>query len=197
MEGKARMRRELLGPTSILQDHDPSVVETALPDLPIVVLLHNCLLSQGSPFNLLSVSQVQASARNSVDFSVGAPTLTVVSRKGSKVIPLAIQDGLYGFRAEPLHPNDDRYRTLHRYHLTARTDALADSTHGCPALLPPALPVPTDFPTSRGIMSSHPPGAGSSRDNKNISPNAEDGERSRNADDLNGARMQGQERIRA
>ena len=89
-------------------------VVNALPDFPIVVLLHNCLLSQGSPFNLLSVSQFQAAAWNSVDFSVGAPALTVRSRKGSKTIPLTIQDGLYGFTAEPIHPNDDRYRLLHR-----------------------------------------------------------------------------------
>jgi hypothetical protein len=48
-------------------------IVTALPDLPIVLLLHNCLLSQGSPFNLLSVSQLQTSARNSEIFPLERP----------------------------------------------------------------------------------------------------------------------------
>ncbi len=48
-------------------------------DISVAGLIHDCLLSQGSPFNLLSVSQFQSSIRNSVDFAVGSPHLSVLS----------------------------------------------------------------------------------------------------------------------
>ena len=57
---------------------------------PIVGFVHDCLLSQGSPFNLLSVSQLQACARNSVDFSVGSPHLSAHSPTGQATIPLTM-----------------------------------------------------------------------------------------------------------
>ncbi len=60
----------------------------------VVVLLHNCLLFQGSPFNLLSVSQFQLSAQNTVDFSIDSPSLTVTSSHGCVGIPLLLDDGL-------------------------------------------------------------------------------------------------------
>ena len=69
-------------------------VLTASQDLPIVALIHDCLLSQGSPFNLLSVSQLQAAGLNSVNFSVGAPALSIWSRRATTTIPLFVQDGL-------------------------------------------------------------------------------------------------------
>ena len=81
-------------------------VVQAVSDLPVVVLIHNCLLSQGSSFNLLSVSQFQSSGINTADFTVGAPALTLRSRRGPMVLPLVLNDGLYGFSAEPLQPND-------------------------------------------------------------------------------------------
>ncbi len=87
---------------------------------PIVGFLHDCLLSQGSPFNLLSVSQFQACAPNSVDFSVGSPHLSTHSRTGQAIVPLTMDEGLYGFLAEPIHPSDDRYRTLPRFDLTSK-----------------------------------------------------------------------------
>jgi hypothetical protein len=93
------------------------VVRTS-SDLFVVALLHNCLLSQGSPFNLLSVSQFQTSRLNSVDFRPGSPNLSVKSPAGHAVFPLALQEGLYSFLAEPLHPSDDRYRSLPRFDLT-------------------------------------------------------------------------------
>ena len=93
------------------------VVRTAI-DLFVVVRIHNCLLSQGSPFNLLSVSQFQASRLNSVDFRPGSPNLSVKSSTGRADFPLALMDGLYSFVAEPLHPSDDRYRSLPRFDLT-------------------------------------------------------------------------------
>jgi hypothetical protein len=98
-------------------------VVTTTPALPVTILVHNCLLSQGSPFNLLSVSHYQASGRHTVDFSVGGPTLRIRSGKGDTTMTLVPCEGLYGFHAEPLHPNDDRYRSLPRYHLTARSMA--------------------------------------------------------------------------
>ncbi len=82
--------------------------------------MHECLLSQGSPFNLLSVSQFQACAPNSVDFSIGSPRLTTHSLADHAIVPLTMDGGLYGFLAEPIHPSDDRYRTLPRFGLTSK-----------------------------------------------------------------------------
>jgi hypothetical protein len=120
------------------------VVSTTIQS-PVVVLIHNCLLSEGGSFILLSVSQFQAMAPNSVDLSVGSPSLSIHSSKGMVVVPLVIQEGLYGFQAEPLHPNDDRYRTLPRLHLTTRAPSFSPVN---PALVlsdgaPPPLPTTT------------------------------------------------------
>ncbi len=115
-------------------------VVNALPAHPIIVLVHNCLLCHGSPYHLLSVSQFQSSGRNTVDFSVGAPTLTISSNTSTRTIPLVIQDGLYGFLAEPLHPSDDRYRTLPRFNLTARVDSLVSMPTPASTLPMPLLP---------------------------------------------------------
>ncbi len=108
------------------------LVVRSTADLPFVVLVHDCLLSQGSSFNLLSVSQFQSSGLNSVDFTMGSPLLRihsrcVHSRENPVSLPLVLQDGLFSFYAEPLHPNDDRARTL------------PDST-GHPSPLGPLLP---------------------------------------------------------
>ena len=84
----------------------------------VVVRIHNCLLSQESPFNLLSVSQFQTSHLNSVDFRPGSPNFSVQSSAGHAVFPLALLDGLYSFLAESIHPSDDRYRSLPRFDLT-------------------------------------------------------------------------------
>jgi hypothetical protein len=96
------------------------VVET-FARLPIVVLIHDCLLSQGSPFNLLSVSQFQSSQRNSVNFSKPQPSLFVSASSGRAFLPLTLEDGLYSFLAEPIYPSDDRYRSLPRFDLTPTT----------------------------------------------------------------------------
>ena len=103
-----------------------------LTDLPVVGLIHDCLLSQGSPFNLLRVSQFQSTIRNAVDFAVGSPHLSVscpswrplapvVCATHHALIPLILREGLYSFSAEPIHPSDDRYRTLPRFNLTPDT----------------------------------------------------------------------------
>jgi hypothetical protein len=113
-------------------------VVTAVSNLPVTILIHDCLLSQGSPFNLLSVSQFQASGRHTVDFSVDGPSLRVRTRghtstrsirssQATTTIPLVACDGLYGFYAEPLHPNDNRYSSLPRFHLTTRSEDGASS----------------------------------------------------------------------
>jgi hypothetical protein len=60
---------------------------------PTVVMIHDCLLSQGSSFNLLSVSQFQSSGLNAVDFTVGSPLLGVHSRDTSVIFPLVAPYG--------------------------------------------------------------------------------------------------------
>ncbi len=84
-----------------------------------VLLIHNCLLSQVGTFNLVSVSQLQASGSNLVSFDNASPSISLSSSSGSFQLPLTIQDGLYNFSAHPLHLNDERYVTLPRYALTA------------------------------------------------------------------------------
>jgi hypothetical protein len=84
------------------------------------VLLHNCLLSQGGSFNLLSVSQLQMSRSNSVDFSPDAPRLNLQSRGGKVfVIPLQLSDGLFSVIFHPLSVNDIRYADNPQFALTA------------------------------------------------------------------------------
>jgi hypothetical protein len=85
-----------------------------------VLLIHNCLLSQGGSFNLVSVSQLLAASNNSVSFGNDAPSITLSSSSGRLRLPLLIQDGLYNFCAQPIHLNDVRYVTLPRYSLTAK-----------------------------------------------------------------------------
>ncbi len=87
----------------------------------VVALIHNCLLCQGSPFNLLSVSQFQSLSQNSVSFSTISPSLTMKSSHGCVGIPLVLDDGLYSFVAEPIHPSDDRNRSSSRWDMTAKT----------------------------------------------------------------------------
>jgi hypothetical protein len=101
---------------------------------PMVVLIHDCLLSQGSSFNLLSVSQ--SSGLNSVDFTVGSPLLCVHSRDNPVTFPLVLQEGLYSFFAEPLHPNDDRARILPRFDWTPKTTELSPALVVAPGATP-------------------------------------------------------------
>jgi hypothetical protein len=79
-----------------------------------VLLIHNCLLSQGGSFNLVSVSQLLAAGNNSVSFGNDAPSISLSSSSGRLRLPLTIQDGLYNFCAQPIHLNDVRYVTLPR-----------------------------------------------------------------------------------
>jgi hypothetical protein len=84
-------------------------------DRTVILLLHNCLLCQWSPFNLLSVSQCKSFTQNSVDFAIASPSLTLKSPAGIIGIPLVLDDGLYSFSAEPIHPvKDKKERDLKR-----------------------------------------------------------------------------------
>jgi hypothetical protein len=85
-----------------------------------ILLLHNCLLSQGGVFNLLSVSQLQMSRVHSVNFSSDSPRLDLKSASGSVQIPLSLADGLYSVSLEPISVNDVRYGAHPRFDLTTK-----------------------------------------------------------------------------
>ncbi len=128
-------------------------------DLPVVAMIHDCLLSQGSSFNLLSVSQFQSSGLNSVDFAVGSPHLSVTTAAASTLFPLILHEGLYNFSAEPILPNDDRFRTLPRFDWTSTSAFLSSPIPGVsPSLVsvPPWPPLPrgTGTPVLRSVPSS-------------------------------------------
>ncbi len=80
--------------------------------------LFNCLLSQGGLFNLLSVSQLQASNLHSVDFALEFPHLSLHSSSGFFRVLLRMTDGLCSVNMEPLSLNDDRYCRNPRFDLT-------------------------------------------------------------------------------
>jgi hypothetical protein len=101
-----------------------------------IILIHNCLLSEGGGFNLVSVSQLQASGANSVSFDTGAQSIRLQSGTGIFHLPLALQDGLYNFQAFHIHINDERYVTLPRYLLTAKGDYVPQNSLAAPCLLP-------------------------------------------------------------
>ncbi len=83
------------------------------------ILIHNCLLSQTGLFNLLSVSQLQASQLHFVDFSLLTPRLCLTSSSGDFDVPLLLSDGLYSLTVEPLSIADPRYSLNPRFELTA------------------------------------------------------------------------------
>jgi hypothetical protein len=92
------------------------------------VLIHNCPLSEGGAFNLVSVSQLQASGGNSVSFDREVSSIRLQSGTGVFHLPLDLQDGLYNFQASPLHINDERYVTLPRYALTENGEYVPPTT---------------------------------------------------------------------
>ena len=112
------------------------------------VLIHNCLLSQGGLFNLLSVSQVQMSRMNLVVFDPESPHLLLNSSSAVMHLPLHLTDGLYSLTMEPLSVNDTRYLELPRFDLT-------DKGRYVPPTLPasaecPSGPTPTTLVSSLG-----------------------------------------------
>jgi hypothetical protein len=102
----------------------------------VVILIHNCLLSEGGGFNLVSVSQLQASGANSVCFDSGASSIRLQSGTGIFHLPLELQDGLYNFQASPLHINDEMYVTLPRYMMTAKGDYVPQTSSAFPCVNP-------------------------------------------------------------
>jgi hypothetical protein len=84
------------------------------------VLVHNCLLSPGGSFNLLSVSQLQHSRQNSVDFNPESPHLRLQSSAGLCHVPLTMTDGLYSVPMASLSVNDERYLTQPIFDLTEK-----------------------------------------------------------------------------
>jgi hypothetical protein len=85
-----------------------------------VLRVHNCLFGRGE-FNLLSVSQLCQKEGNSVDLSLDSPTLTLRAsgtRKRSIHFPLEIDDGLFGFKVEPLSIGDPRVASLPKLDVT-------------------------------------------------------------------------------
>jgi hypothetical protein len=69
----------------------------------VTILIHNCFLSQNGLFNLLSISQLQASRLHFVDFSLLSPRLCLTSDSGDFDVPLLLSDGLYSFTMEWSH----------------------------------------------------------------------------------------------
>jgi hypothetical protein len=102
---------------------------------PHIIFIFNCLLSPSGSFNLVSVSQLQASGQNTVDFGHNSPALSLTSGTGNLTIPLTLEDGLFSFSAQPFHLNDERYTTLPRYHLTSKGDYVPPTTSPSPSAL--------------------------------------------------------------
>ena len=82
--------------------------------------VHNCLFG-GGQFNLLSVSQLSQKVGNSVNLSLDSPTMTLrTSGSKSRAVhfPLHLDEGLFGFRVEPLAVDDTRFLSLPKVDVT-------------------------------------------------------------------------------
>ncbi len=110
----------------------------------VTILIHNCLLSPGGSFNLLSVSQLQHSRVNTVDFDPEFPHLRLQSITGYCHIPLVMTDGLYSVIMSPLSVNDTRYLDQP---LFALTDKGRYSPPTTPAVVPNSSPEISTFGT--------------------------------------------------
>ncbi len=99
-----------------------------------LLLLHNCLLTKGGEFNLISVSQMQASGLHSVDFASELPQLYLRSSAGLLHVPMQLTDGLYSVVLEPISINDVRYLQFSHINLTDNGDYTPPTT-GSPARL--------------------------------------------------------------
>ena len=113
---------EVIGVSGSLPIHGVGTAAFAVHDLAgsvATLLIHNCLLSQTGLFNLLSVSQLQASQLHVVDFSLLSARLSLTSSSGAFDVPLLLSDGLYSFTVEPLSVADPRYSQNPQFALTA------------------------------------------------------------------------------
>ncbi len=85
-----------------------------------VLRVHNCLFGRGQ-FNLLSVSQLNQKAENSVNLCLDSSTLTLRTsgtKKRSIRFPLFVDDGLFGIKVEPLSSDDSRFFSLSKVDVT-------------------------------------------------------------------------------
>jgi hypothetical protein len=87
-----------------------------------LLLLHNCLLTKGGEFNLISVSQMQMPGLHSVDFASDLPQLHLRSTAGLIHVPMQLTDGLYSVVLEPVSINDIRYLQFSQVDLTSKDD---------------------------------------------------------------------------
>ena len=89
-------------------------------DREVLLRIHNCLFSRGE-FNLISVSQLCGKQENSVNLSIGPPSLHVMSsgqRRRGFTIPLHIDDGLFAANFESIQLDDPRYVHLPKCDVT-------------------------------------------------------------------------------
>ncbi len=88
-------------------------------DNEVLLRIYNCLFSYGE-CNLISVSQFQQVQENVVDFSLGGPSMTVLSLRRPVRIPLQLDDGLFGLSVEPFQLDDPRYSSLTKCDVTPK-----------------------------------------------------------------------------
>ncbi len=62
-------------------------------DKEVILVIHNCLLCHGEVFNLLSVSQLLRSTRNSVVFSGGNSKIHLIDKDKHQPLRLTEEDG--------------------------------------------------------------------------------------------------------
>jgi hypothetical protein len=91
----------------------------------IIVRVQNCLFCYGD-FNLISVSQFQQIPENSVNFNLGAPSITISSsgNKRQVCIPLILDGELFALDVEYFQLDDSRYRTLPKCDMRVHSEPL-------------------------------------------------------------------------
>jgi hypothetical protein len=121
----------------------------------IVIRIHNCLLcettSADDTFNLISVSQLLRSKRNSVQFQSQQSTITLSHprRTSDVILNLVPDDGLYALDVRPMSPRDARKETYLSFDLTVNEELVRDNPTAQPHNL---FPTPaTKSPTKLGI----------------------------------------------
>jgi hypothetical protein len=92
--------------------------------------IHNCLLCHKNngeeEFNLISVSQILRTRRNTVSFGCDQSKITIKSldHKSEYVFPLQLDDGLYSVAAFPVSQNDRRMRHSVCLDITLEVDSV-------------------------------------------------------------------------
>jgi hypothetical protein len=121
----------------------------------IVIRIHNCLLcetkSEEDTFNLISVSQLLRSKRNSVQFQSEQSTITLSHprRTSDVILDLVPDDGLYALDVRPMSPQDVRKETNLSFDFTVNEELVRDRPIVNPHNLFPTTS--TKSPTKLGI----------------------------------------------